>query len=270
MGLRAAVLGSPIAHSLSPALHRAAYAELGLDWTYDAIEVTEGGLAAHLAELDDNWAGLSLTMPLKREALDLARMSSVTAKEARGANTLVPLAAGWSAENTDVPGMLAALAEAGAPVGNRAVILGTGATATAALVALLRRGVTELGFCARSLDRAEQVGRSVRSPVTAQVLPWGDPRAFEAPLVVSTVPKGATDALVGLVPERPGVLFDVVYDPWPTPLAAAWKAAGGQVIGGLDLLVHQAVLQVELMSGRAPSVGTLRAAGLVELATRSS
>jgi len=265
---RAAVLGSPIAHSLSPALHRAAYAELGLDWTYDAIEVGEGGLADFLAGLDDTWAGFSVTMPLKPEALDLARMRSSVAGEADGANTLLPLGVGWSAENTDVPGLVAALDEAAVPRVGSAAVLGTGATAWSAVVALRRRGVVDLTLSARNAERAERLRTGGLLGVPTRVLAWGDRRALEAPLVIATVPKGASDLFVAQVPSNPGVLFDVVYDPWPTPLAAAWAERGGTVIGGLDLLVHQAVLQVELMTGRSPSVAALRAAGLAELAAR--
>jgi shikimate dehydrogenase len=267
-GLRAAVLGSPIAHSLSPALHRAAYAELDLDWTYEAIDVPAGGLATFLDGLDEGWAGLSLTMPLKQEALAIARMTSATAREAAAANTLVPLGSGWSAENTDVPGLLGALTEAGVAGVTRATVLGSGATAWSAVVALVRAGVTDLTICARNETAAAGLRAQLGSPVVARTVPWGSAEALAGPLVVSTLPGGAADGFVDLVPAGPGVLFDVAYDPWPSVLATGWSSAGGQVIGGLDLLVHQAVLQVELMSGRRPSVATLRAAGLAALASR--
>ena len=174
-GRRAAVLGSPVAHSLSPVLHRAAYAQLGLDWTYDAVEAGEGGLAAFVASLDPTWAGLSLTMPLKREALELARVRSETATLTRAANTLVPLGSGWQAENTDVPGMVAALAATGLALPSRAVVLGGGATAASTLVALGRSGVRAVGVAVRRPE-AGDVLRSLaeRVAVVLDVRPWDD------------------------------------------------------------------------------------------------
>src|SRR6478609_812255 len=207
-------------------------------------------------------------MPLKREALGLVRMRSATAVEAGGANTLIPVGKGFSAENTDVPGMIAALDEASVPFGQPATVIGAGATAVSTVVALLRRGVTDLTITARRPAAADEVRAKLGPAIRSRTVPWGDPRALQAPLVVSTVPRGAADAFAALVPERPGTLFDVVYDPWPTPLAAAWGERRGAVLGGLDLLIHQAVLQVELMTGRRPSVRTLRRAGLAALQER--
>lgn len=270
---RAAVLGSPIAHSLSPVLHAAAYRELGLDWTYEAIEVDEPGLAGFLAALGPEWAGLSLTMPLKREALSLASSASDTARLVHGANTLVPGADGWAADNTDVDGLVAALTEAGAASTiAEAAILGAGATGESALLSLARLGVDVVRVAARrpgpAADALQPLARS--QGVDLEVVPWvAAPEVLRCPVVVSSVPKGVTDELVAAVPAVPGLLFDVVYDPWPTPLAAAWGERGGAVLGGLDLLVHQAVLQVELMTGGRPSVETLRDAGRQALAART-
>jgi shikimate dehydrogenase len=259
---RCGVAGSPIGHSLSPALHRAAYAHLGLDWSYDRHEVGERDLEAFLDGLDGSWRGLSLTMPLKHEALRLATRRSALAERVGAANTLVFGPGGErAADNTDVPGMIAALRESGVGTVPRAVVLGGGATGASAVAALaeLTGAVT---VAVRDPARAAGVrGVADAAGVSLDVVTWDElDAALAAPLVVSTVPKGAADALAAAVPATPGVLFDVLYDPWPTPLAAAWAAAGGAVLGGLDLLVHQAVLQVELMTGRTVPVEVLRAA----------
>lgn len=261
MTTRCGVAGSPIAHSLSPRLHRAAYAHLALDWEYDRHEVAEDDLRVFLDGLDASWRGLSLTMPLKHEALRLATGVSELARRVGAANTLVFEAGQRYADNTDVPGMVAALHERGVVRVAGATVLGGGATAASAVAALA--GIAgRVDVVVRDPARAGgvlQVADAVG--LRCAVVPWRDAAgALTAPLVVATTPKGAADALAGLVPGAPGVLFDVLYDPWPTPLAAAWTAAGGRVLGGLDLLVHQAVLQVGLMTGHAVPVDVLRRA----------
>jgi shikimate dehydrogenase len=243
-------------------LHRAAYAHLRLDWVYDRHEVTEAELEAFLDGLDAAWRGLSLTMPLKHEALRLATRASSLAQRVGAANTLVFEGEGERiADNTDVPGMVGALRERGVDAVDDALVLGGGGTACAAVAALA--GIAgRVAVAVRNPQRAGDV-RAVAAAfaVRLDVLPWDlADDALAAPLVVSTVPKGAADALALSVRGAPGVLFDAIYDPWPTPLAAAWAAAGGRVIGGLDLLVHQAALQVELMTGRPVPVAILRAA----------
>jgi shikimate dehydrogenase len=258
---RCGVAGSPIAHSLSPALHRAAYAYLGLDWEYERHEVSEDGLGAFLDGLDGTWRGLSLTMPLKLEAVRLATDVSPLARRVGAANTLLLAHGRRSAENTDVPGLVEALRERGVGKTDSATVVGGGATAASAVAALA--GIAgRVEVVVRNPERtAEVLAVADAVGVECRVVPWADAvRALAAPLVVATTPKGATDALSASVPAAPGVLFDVLYDPWPTPLAAAWGAAGGTLLGGLDLLVHQAVLQVELMTGAAVPVGVLRRA----------
>ncbi|MER6916295.1 shikimate dehydrogenase [Streptomyces sp. NPDC000594] len=270
---RAAVLGSPIAHSLSPVLHRAAYAALGLGhWSYDRFEVTEEKLAGFLDRLDPSWAGLSLTMPLKRAIIPLLDGISPTAAAVEAVNTVVVTEDGRrTGENTDIPGLVAALAERGVERVPAATVLGAGATAASALAALARICAGPVTACVRGEARAAEMrGWGERLGVEVRVLDWADAAsALTAPLVVATTPARATDGLADRVPEAPGTLFDVVYDPWPTPLAAAWSARGGAVLGGLDLLVHQAVLQVELMTGVRPGpLAAMRAAGEQALAAR--
>ncbi|MCA6093100.1 shikimate dehydrogenase [Streptomyces sp. SCA3-4] len=271
---RAAVLGSPIAHSLSPVLHRAAYAELGLgEWTYDRFEVDEAALPAFLDGLDASWAGLSLTMPLKRAVIPLLDSVSATARSVEAVNTVVLTDDGRRlGDNTDIPGIEAALRERGVETVDSAAVLGAGATASSALAALARICTGEVTAYVRSAERAAEMRQwGERLGVAVRTADWSRAaEALAAPLAIATTPAGATDALADAVPEHPGTLFDVLYEPWPTPLAAAWARRGGTVLGGLDLLVHQAVLQVEQMTGRAPApLAAMRAAGEAALAART-
>ncbi|TLS43187.1 shikimate dehydrogenase [Streptomyces montanus] len=254
---RAAVLGSPITHSLSPVLHRAAYEELGLhDWSYDRFEIDEETLPGFLGQLGPEWAGLSLTMPLKRAVIPLLDEISATAASVEAVNTVVFTEDGRRVgDNTDIPGMVAALRERGLEQVESAAILGAGATASSALAAVSRICTGEIVAYVRSEARAAEMRQwGERLETEVRIEDWADAeRALHAPLVVATTPAGTTDDLASAVPERPATLFDVLYDPWPTALAARWSAYGGAVVSGLDLLVHQAVLQVEQMTGRTPA-----------------
>ncbi|WP_151082052.1 shikimate dehydrogenase [Nocardioides cynanchi] len=272
--MHCAVLGDPIEHSLSPVLHRAAYAALGLDWTYDAVRVRSGGVAAFLDGLDASWRGLSLTMPLKREVMPLLTSRDSWAVVSGAANTVLLDAGGRHGLNTDVPGAIAAIREAtDAPV-DRALVLGGGATAASTLLALGELGCTSATLLVRDADRAretvETVARSGRHPAV-RVEPLSDLATIsEAPadILVSTVPAAAqTPALLEATAAVP-VVFDVVYDPWPTPLVAAARAQGRTAVTGLDLLLWQAVDQVRAMTGRFDvPVDTMREAGVRALAT---
>ncbi|MEV5642821.1 shikimate dehydrogenase [Streptomyces flaveolus] len=270
---RAAVLGSPIAHSLSPVLHRTAYAELGLEgWTYDRFDVDEEALSGFFDKLGREWAGLSLTMPLKRAVIPLLDGISETAASVDAVNTVVFTEDGRrTGDNTDIPGMVAALREHGIERVDTAAVLGAGATASSALAALARVCTGEVTVYVRSEARAAEMrGWAERLDVDVRIADWAHAeQALHAPLVVATTPAGTTDALAAAVPEMPGTLFDVLYDPWPTALAARWSAYGGAVVSGLDLLLHQAVLQVEQMTGRAPApLAAMRKAGEHALAER--
>ncbi|MFC9929230.1 shikimate dehydrogenase [Streptomyces sp. NPDC127190] len=270
---RAAVLGRPIAHSLSPVLHRAAYDELGLtDWSYERFEVDEAQLPGFLDGLGPEWAGLSLTMPLKRAVIPLVDEISETAASVDAVNTVVFTEDGRRlGDNTDIPGMVAALREHGIEQVDSAAILGAGATASSALAALARICTGEVVAYVRSAGRAAEMRQwGERLDVEVRTADWADAaEALRAPLVIATTPAGTTDALAAAVPERPATLFDVLYEPWPTELAARWSMFGGAVVGGLDLLVHQAVLQVEQMTGRTPApLEAMRHAGEKALAAR--
>ncbi|WP_337062723.1 shikimate dehydrogenase [Kineococcus sp. G2] len=285
--MRAAVCGSPIAHSLSPALHRAAYAALGLTgWEYDLLEVDEERLPALVASLDTGWAGLSLTMPLKQAVLPLVDEVSDFARAVGAVNTVVvtPRPAGGTgrsgvhlrAENTDVHGIVAALAEAGAVGVARGAVVGGGATARSALVALLRAGCPRPVAVVRSPARAEELTRvAARLGGEVEVRDWAElPSVLDADVVVSTVPAGASQAVADVLApagapggSRPApLLLDVVYAPWPTPLAHRWR---GPVIGGFEMLLHQGAAQVELMTGRTAPLEAMRAAGLAVLRERA-
>ncbi|HEX7188168.1 MAG TPA: shikimate dehydrogenase [Actinomycetes bacterium] len=270
---RAGVLGSPIGHSLSPTLHTAAYEALGLTgWTYQAYEVTEPDLADFLAGVDGSWAGLSLTMPLKAAVLPLLDGSSPVVEAVAAANTVLLTDGRRLGENTDVPGMVASLAAHDVRVVPHATVLGGGATARSALAALAGVTGSATAYVRSSSRRPGLTATAEAVGLSLQVRPWSAAaEALGAPLVVNTTTAGAADPLVAHVPRPVGTLLEVLYDPWPTPLAAAWGARGGLVVDGLDLLVHQAVLQVGLMTGAEVDVpglvDLLRAAG--ERALRS-
>lgn len=263
----AAVLGSPIAHSLSPVLHRAAYAALGLDWHYDAIECREDDLPELLAR---QWAGLSLTMPLKRAVLPLLDEASELARAVGGANTVVYDGGRRLGFNTDVYGMVAALAEAGVRAPGSAVVLGGGATACSALAALRDLGLLKTAVVVRDPARAtEAVSAARRLGVGVTVRTFTDPFP-DTDLVISTLPAGAADHHAETIARAAGAIFDVVYAPWPTAVAEAVNACGGTIVGGFAMLLHQAVRQVSLMTGRDDvPVDAMRAAGLAELGRRS-
>jgi len=273
--MRCAVLGDPIDHSLSPVIHRAAYAALGLDgWEYDAVQVPAGGLSDFLEGLDPaQWRGLSLTMPLKREAVPLLSSYDEWVGATGACNTVLLEPDGdRHGLNTDVTGALMVLADHDVPL-ERAVVLGGGATATSVLLALAERGMSHATLVVRDPERASDTVHAVlahSSAPTVEVRTIADVEVLAGDVVVSTVPASAQGPeLLAAVADVP-LVFDVVYDPWPTPLAAAAERTGRTVISGLDLLVAQAVNQVVAMTGRFDvPVGAMRRAAEEELAARA-
>jgi shikimate dehydrogenase len=267
---RAAVLGKPIAHSLSPVLHNAGYAAAGLDgWLYTAVECAEAELAAFVANLGPQWRGLSLTMPLKEVAFAVADAVEPVAAALGAANTLLRTANGWRADNTDAPGMVAALKEAGVVRVDSVAILGAGGTSRAAVAAVNELGADDIHVYARRLAAfddlaivADRLGTSITYG------PWPDADGCaDADLVISTVPRGVADPL------RPAwregcVVFDAVYDPWPTPLAAGAAGAGCAIVSGLDLLLHQAVRQFDMFTGIEAPIDAMRSALYIAAAAR--
>jgi shikimate dehydrogenase len=274
--MKAAVLGFPVAHSLSPVLHGAAYRALGLDdWSYQAIECDEAKLAGLISSLGPEWAGLSLTMPLKRTVLPLLDQVEPLAVATGGANTVVFRPDGRYGYNTDVQGIVDALTEAGAPAPGSVTILGAGATACSALAALPGLGASGADIVAREPSRAAGVLTAAeRLHLPVRLRSFADLADIPVPdLLISTVPAGAADAYahrIGATGRVPAAVLDVVYSPWPTPLAKAASAMGATVASGFAMLLHQAAAQVELMTGKPAPLEAMRAAGDAELARRSA
>ena len=251
------MLGSPIAHSRSPQLHLAAYRALGLDgWTYDRIECTADELPGLVAGFGPEWVGVSVTMPGKFAALRFADERTARAELVGSANTLVRSQSGWRADNTDIDGVKGALG----PVAGRAAVLGSGGTAPAVVVGLAELGVQDISVVARNRDKAAPLlalGAQARSRRSA----WIElgTTLVDVDVVVSTVPADVAARHADTVAATP-LLLDAIYDPWPTPLATAVEAAGGRVISGLQMLLHQAFAQVEQFTGLPAPTEAMRAA----------
>lgn len=270
---RAAVLGSPISHTRSPDMHRAAYAELGLDWTYDAIECNDRDFAAFFAGLDEQWRGLSLTMPLKEVVLDVVEDVDDRARQAHSANTVWRTAdsSSWRATNTDIPGICSALGDVGVDRLERVRILGAGATARSAVAAVAEMGAVSIVVHARRPEAANEVVRLARdlgcSSRGADLdVQWG-----EDDLLISTLPADAgAPWAAALDADRIGhtALLDASYHPWPTPLAQAWArhAPVAPVASGRDMLLWQAVDQVRLMTGAVTDANLARVAQVMRSA----
>jgi shikimate dehydrogenase len=259
--VRAAIIGRPVSHSLSPLLHRAAYAALGLtDWTYDALDLGAEDVPVLLAGLGEEWRGFSVTMPCKQAAAAAADEVEPLPRLLGAANTLVRTGTGWRAENTDVAGIGMALQLGGVERVSHAAILGAGGTAVAAAVALSSLGAERVDVVVREPARATDLIRVLGTlGVTTRVVPLQD-AVVEAPVAVSTVPIDGQPGLLGMRWRAGQTVLDVLYAPWPTPLAQAVESAGGTVIGGLEVLFWQATVQVELMTGLPAPIAEMRAA----------
>jgi len=250
---RLAVFGSPIEHSKSPDLHAAAYRALGLDWVYDRRQVEVPQLADVVSALGDEWRGLSLTMPLKQQAFALSDTLDRTAQVTGAVNTLL---LGNASDrriqgfNTDVAGIVGALRDAGTSSVGHGLVLGAGATAASALAALAQLGARDVTVAARSAQRAEplhdvadKLGVALR--VRELATDWADLEGVDA--VISTLP--GTASLEHPLPDdliARSTLLDVAYDPWPSALGQQWAAHGSRAASGLDMLVHQALIQVRI------------------------
>jgi shikimate dehydrogenase len=265
--LNAGVLGQPVAHSLSPVLHEAGYRARGLtQWRYAAHEVSAGGLVRFVAGLDGTWRGLSLTMPLKEAAFDVADSVGETARLTRSINTLVRNKdLGWDAHNTDIAGIAKALE--GADHAGTATIIGSGATARSAAAALASLGVQEVVVAARNTSAAAEVVEvltaSGSSGRAVGLEHWAD---VPTRLVVSTVPRDASYPVGELLHETGSrftgaTLLDVIYQDWPTPLARDANRFGMTIRSGLDMLVHQAAEQFDLFTGKRAPLAEMFAAG---------
>ncbi len=263
MAWHCAVWGSPIGHSLSPVLHRAAYAALGLrDWSYDRREVDAAAFPDALAALDGSWRGLSLTMPLKEAALAAASVVDATAQDTGSANTLVATPAGWHAHNTDIHGIETALLVAGCSDTTEALVIGSGATARSAVAALAASGTRRVTFMVRGRPRPETAAQAERAGLVVRTVPLGDwPRVD---VVISTVPPDAVTGLDAFPDtdrdESPRTVLDVVYGHGPTPLQRRARARGWTLATGTDMLLHQAAAQVALMTGHPAPLDAMASA----------
>lgn len=251
------MLGHPISHSKSPVLHRAAYELLGAPISYSAIDLEPDRAAAHAAALRaGNWVGCSVTMPLKDAFVPHMDELSARVQRLGALNTIVVREDGTLyGENTDIDGLVQALADFGLRHCTEAMILGSGNTALAALEACAELGVQQVALIARSASRAAAAAAQAQKlgmrPVVHEFAHVDDALAAvlrQLPLVFSTLPPRAADSWVPALGAGSGILLDVAYDPWPSALAASWS---GPVISGLHMLVHQAVEQVRLFSAGA-------------------
>ena len=277
----AAVIGSPIEHSLSPVIHRAAWAQLGIDgWEYHRLEQDTDSLPGFIAGLGADCAGLSVTMPCKQSVMPLLDVIDPLASAVGAVNTVVPSSGVLAGFNTDVTGIASAVRRAcsmaGCSAPSSALVLGARATASSALAALGELGITSSTVAARRFGGpGSVVAAASRLGVTIEQVLWSDAEAVDraassVDLVISTLPASAADPLAERLRVREGqILLDVVYSPRYTALRRAFENAGGVVAEGTDMLVFQAGAQVQLMTGRSPDTGVMREALEEELEGRS-
>jgi|LakMenE01Jun11ns_1017448.scaffolds.fasta_scaffold9953111_5 shikimate dehydrogenase len=266
--MKAAVIGSPISHSLSPYLHRAAYQDLGLEHTYSAIEVDQSSFLEFIATCNQEWLGLSLTMPLKEIAFSAVTEVSKTAKLTGSINTIT-FGSTAKGDNTDVFGVAQSLRLSGASNPKTATVIGAGATARSSIAALAGLGAQEVIVIARNpeksascIDLGNELGITLDTATTAIDI------LLSTDVVINTTPAGVADDFSNLLSVARGTLLEVIYNPWPTKLASAWQAKSLTVVPGYEMLLHQAVRQVELMTGQIPNVDVMRTAMLAELSVR--
>lgn len=281
MTMWAAVIGFPIAHSLSPVIHRAAWEQLGIDgWEYRRAEVTEESLPTFIGQLDESFRGLSVTMPCKQAVMPLLDAIDPLASAVGAVNTVVPSAGMLAGFNTDVTGIASAIRRAcsrsGIPVPSSALVLGARATASSALAALGELGITTTTVAARRFGGPGSViSAASRLGVSVEQVMWSDVSAVasaaaRADVLISTLPAGVADPIaIRLAPREGQILLDVIYSPRDTALRTTFEKAGGVVAEGTDMLVYQGAAQVQLMTGRSPDPAVMRHALEAELERRA-
>lgn len=281
MTMWAAVIGSPIAHSLSPVIHRAAWEQLGIDgWEYRRAEVTEESLPPFIGQLDESFCGLSVTMPCKQAVMPLLDAIDPLASAVGAVNTVVPSAGMLAGFNTDVTGIASAIRRAcsrsGVPVPSSALVLGARATASSALAALGELGITTTTVAARRFGGPGSViSAASRLGVSVEQVMWSDVSAVasaaaRADVLISTLPAGVADPIASRLAPREGqILLDVIYSPRDTALRTTFEKAGGVVAEGTDMLVYQGAAQVQLMTGRSPDPAVMRHVLEAELERRA-
>lgn len=266
----AAVIGSPIKHSLSPNLHLAAYRDLGLDIDYRRLEITKDSLESFLTPWPGNLVGLSVTMPLKQAVIPLLSQVDGLAKAVGAVNTIVPFPGGITAGfNTDVYGMVAAIKEVKgrdfSP--EKAVIVGSGATASSALAAVVELGATKINLLARRISKP---GNALQAAIRLGINPGYIPLSAKAKaretienadLVISTTPREVLDEFYETVTFNPAqTVLDIVYDSSPTLLMKRASGAKACTVSGKVMLLHQALMQVKLFTSRTPNLEAMRKA----------
>ena len=258
--IRAAVLGSPISHSLSPRLHKAAYKYLGITGEYVSFDVPSGALQNFLSDKKSEWTGFSLTMPLKEEALACAEMVDPLVRKIGCGNTLLNRDGKWNLYSTDVLGFQNSWKAKHVNIPSSVLIIGSGATARAAAAAFDNEN-TQIQILHRNIDREPSMQSAV-SFSTLEFHAWNDKidlKKFD--LIINTTPKFVLDQLSAEIKDKPtGVFFDVIYDPWPTEFAKIWASNGGEIINGVELLIAQGVEQVRIFTGQDFSTETLTTA----------
>jgi len=264
--MKAAVLGKPISHSLSPILHTAGYRAQGLTHSYERHEVDELGLANFVQTLNSEWMGLSLTMPLKVSAFGVADVLTPLAEFSGSINTLVfgEQIVGY---NTDVYGIVQACNESGLSNPETCAIIGSGATARSALVAARELGVTQIELLARNslaIAQCDAIATELGITLTAPAI--DESRWHKSDLVINTTPANVADELLHEPTTISGLLLDVVYHPWPTQIASRWLDAGGAICPGYLMLLHQAAAQYELFTGLDAPLSEMRKALMDALA----
>lgn len=248
--ISAGVLGFPISHSLSPVLHRTAYAALGVAAEYNAYEVGSGSLEKFLSNEGKDLNCLSLTMPLKEEALVIADHVSEISRQISSGNTLRKLQDGWHLTSTDVEGFTYALSAHHKSSAGRVAVIGAGATARA-VVAACNSHCDNLTVIGRSESRKESISKAAPDQ-TIEFFDWNSDLSLDAfDLVVNTTPGDSAAKFLASVISPKGTFFEVIYNPWPTQLLAHWDQTGGSSIDGLELLIHQAISQVELFAAQS-------------------
>jgi shikimate dehydrogenase len=265
------IIGWPVQDSLSPLIHNAAFAALGMDWAYVPLPVAPGDLEAALAGLPAmGFSGANVTMPHKTDVARLVRDLSEDAQRLRAVNTLVTGAAGLVGHNTDAPGFDRFVRrDAGfEPGGRSALIFGAGGAARACALALARGGLEALTVAVRDPTRAETLRAMLEGQLPAvRAVSFEEAGEVDSDLVVNATPLGAAGETLPHPPLRPGMLVvDLLYRPTLTPLQVAAKAAGASAFGGLGLLLHQAALSFELWTGLEPPLSVMSAAALAEMA----
>jgi len=247
--INAAVLGSPISHSLSPELHMSAYKHLDISGNYGSFDVPAGSLRDFLKDKASDWTGFSLTMPLKEEVLSVAEVIDPLVQRIQSGNTLVRQGNSWSLHSTDVGGFQSAWGYQNPRKPKSVLIVGSGATARAAAAAFDDRD-TDISVIHRNTEREVSMRASVHLS-SMKFLPWQFSNDFyESDLIINTTPKAVLDSFAEEISHKPkGTFFDVIYNPWPTQFAHAWTKSGSTVLSGLDLLIAQGIEQIKLFSG---------------------